>query len=154
MAFRVNYKVLNFTKPSGLRSVSTNKTSVKLPYEIPERYRNAFYLANASLYDSTNWFVHRAYEVVFQKLKSGLLKLEPYNNQHADRATEKVEEIIKIMDQCNSIIDVRFPIKRDDGSHEIVRGFRAQHGLSAGYMSCLGGRLSFYSTYNSIQSDS
>ncbi|XP_018577510.1 glutamate dehydrogenase, mitochondrial-like [Anoplophora glabripennis] len=135
---RVIHNVLNFKKPPLSQFIST-KTSIKLPYEIPERYQNAFYLANASFYDSTNWFLHRAYEVVFPKLKSELLKVDSYKNQTTDRATEKIEEIIKILDQCNSIIDVRFPVKRDNGLQEIIRGFRAQHGLSAGYSSCLGG---------------
>lgn len=137
MAFRINYKILNFHAP---RFLSTTKTIPKLPYEIPERYQNAFYLANAALYDSTNWFLHRAYEVIFPKLKADLAKLEIYKNISDNEAVEKVEEVIKILDQCNSILDVRFPVKRDNGSYEMIRGFRAHHGLSAGYTACLGGK--------------
>lgn len=140
MAFRVNYKVLCFKRRFARRFLCTAKTPPKLPYEIPERYQNAFYLANAAFYDSTNWFLHRAYEVVFPKLKTDLAKLEICKNASGDEVADKVENIIEVLDQCNSIIDVRFPVKRDDGTYEIVRGFRAQHGLSAGYISCLGGR--------------
>ncbi|KAJ8918047.1 hypothetical protein NQ315_011503 [Exocentrus adspersus] len=140
MAFRANYKFLTL-KPlhPQVRSASTVQIPRKLPYEIPERYRNAFYLANAALFDSTNWFLHRAYEVAFPTIKKKLANLESYKNYSNDEIAEKVEEIITVLDQCNSIIDVRFPVKRDNGSYEMVRGFRAQHGLTVGYQSCLGG---------------
>ncbi|KAJ8933397.1 hypothetical protein NQ314_014037 [Rhamnusium bicolor] len=134
MAFIANYKVVKIKNIPFSQSIST-----LLPYEIPERYRNSFYLANAAFFDSTNWFLHRAYEVIFPTLKKRLSELEPYTLQSNNKVAEKVEQIVRILDQCNSVIDVRFPFKRDDGSYEVVRGFRAHHGLTTGYASCLGG---------------
>lgn len=121
-----------------VKPLPTHAKGTRLPYEIPDRYQNSFYLANAAFFDSTNWFLHRAYELIFPTLKNKL-KLE-YNHQLGNNEiAEKVENIVEILDQCNSIIDVRFPLKRDNGKYQLIRGFRAHYGLAPGYSSSLGG---------------
>lgn len=50
-----------------------------------------------------------------------------------------MENIVESIDQCNSIIDVRFPVKRQTGNLEVVRGFRAHYGEAIGNSCCLGG---------------
>ncbi|XP_074033596.1 glutamate dehydrogenase, mitochondrial isoform X2 [Leptinotarsa decemlineata] len=111
--------------------------SKKAPYEIPERYRNSFYLANAAFFDSTNWFLHRAFEVAFPTLKADLKKIQPELSN--DEVAEKVEGMVGVLDQCNSVVDVRFPVRRESGKYEVVRGFRAQHGFASGYGASMGG---------------
>ena len=106
-------------------------------YEIPERYRTSFYLANAALFDQVNWFLHRAYEISFPRLVADLRDREP-KLSHVD-AAERVETVIQILDQCNSVIDVRFPMQREDGTKRMIRGFRAQYGLYSGFNTSLGG---------------
>jgi hypothetical protein len=32
-----------------------------------------------------------------------------------------------VIKACNSLLRVNFPLRRDDGSVEVVRGYRAQH---------------------------
>lgn len=106
-------------------------------YEIPSRYRDSFYLANAAFFDSVSWFIHRGYELSFPKLVANLQnKFPDITNKEA---IENVHNAIGLLDQCNSIIDIRFPIKRDNGKWEVIRGFRAQHGLSSGSKTSLGG---------------
>ncbi|KAH0807279.1 hypothetical protein GEV33_015506 [Tenebrio molitor] len=122
-----NTKILN----------SFAQTTSYSTYEIPERYRNSFYLANAALFDQANWFLHRAYEICFPRLVS---RLKDRQKMLTDsEANKKVMTAVHLLDQCNSIIDVRFPIDRENGKKEIVRGFRAQHGLFSGFDTCLGG---------------
>jgi hypothetical protein len=57
-----NTKILN----------SFAQTTSYSTYEIPERYRNSFCVANAALFDQANWFLHRAYEICFPRLVSRL----------------------------------------------------------------------------------
>ncbi|CAG0913608.1 unnamed protein product [Notodromas monacha] len=40
---------------------------------------------------------------------------------------EKVSGLLNIMRPCHHIIEINFPIKRDDGKYEMIQGFRAQH---------------------------
>lgn len=132
MAFIVNTKITSTARAVKPSLEKANKP--KIPYQIPERYQNSFYLANAAFFDSTNWFLHRAYEVIFPALKNKLK-----TNRKSDNNAECLEDVINVLDQCSSVIDVRFPLKKDNGKYELIRGFRAQHGLRAGYTSCLGG---------------
>ena len=37
--------------------------------------------------------------------------------------------ILKIMEPCHHVLEVAFPLKRDDGKFEMIQGWRAQHSL-------------------------
>uniref|UniRef100_H2ZA38 Glutamate dehydrogenase n=1 Tax=Ciona savignyi TaxID=51511 RepID=H2ZA38_CIOSA len=45
----------------------------------------------------------------------------------ADDQRKRVQGIFKIMRPCNHVLQVTFPLKRDNGEHEIITGYRAQH---------------------------
>lgn len=137
MAFIVSSKVKSTT--NAVKASISKPTNFKFPYQIPERYQNSFYLANSALFDSVNWFLHRAYEVFFPALKERFTQVEFNKSLSDDEIVEKIQTIAQVLDQCNSVIDVRFPIRRDNGKYEVIRGFRAHHGLSSGCTGCLGG---------------
>lgn len=115
----------------------------KLPYEIPEKYQNSFYLANASVFDNINWFLHRSYEILFPTLRA-TLQNSPDAKLTVDESIDKLNGIIRILDQCNTLIDLRFPVKRDNGSYEVVRGYKGQYGMSTGQLPCFGGKLNYF----------
>lgn len=106
-------------------------------YEMPEVLKNSFFLANASLFNNTNWFVHRAYEVAFDDLIGEVKNREPSFNTL--KAVDKVLNLIKVLEPCGTVIDVRYPIERENGDYSVVRAFRAQHGKYRVGVPCLGG---------------
>ncbi|KAK9754370.1 Glutamate/Leucine/Phenylalanine/Valine dehydrogenase [Popillia japonica] len=129
--------MLRFLKPSLRTSIFRNYCNQTAFYDIPQRYRNAFYLANAPLFDYTNWFVHNAYTVCFPSLVKELLQTEKQiGNVEAEK---RIVEVINCLEPCESLIDVNFPIKRSNGRREVVRGFRAMHNLQLYNTPCLGG---------------
>ena len=107
-------------------------------YRIPEKYRNTPFLANAPLFDYTHWFIHRAHEYCFGDLVDYLKRTEAGIGH--DAAQEKIQNIIENLEPCNSLLEVNFPIKKDDGHNEIVKGFRAMHCLNLYETPCLGGK--------------
>nr|CAB3249631.1 glutamate dehydrogenase, mitochondrial [Phallusia mammillata] len=44
-----------------------------------------------------------------------------------DDQRKRVQGIFKIMRPCNHVLQVTFPLKRDNGEYEIISGYRAQH---------------------------
>lgn len=51
--------------------------------------------------------------------------------------TEHPEGLLEQIKECNAVLHVAFPLRRDDGSVEVVQGWRAQH--SAHKLPCKGG---------------
>lgn len=108
-------------------------------YEIPEVYRNCFYLANAQFFDSTRWFLHRAYEVVFSDLVEELKDREPSFTD--EQAQNKIRNLIEILDSENIVVDVHYPIKLKDGNFSLIQGYRTHHGQYKNNNPCLGGKM-------------
>jgi len=55
------------------------------------------------------------------------LEMVQMNLEKAAQKTSIDPMMIKQIDACNSVLRVSFPIKRDDGSIDVIRGYRAQH---------------------------
>jgi len=47
--------------------------------------------------------------------------------ENIEQQRMKVQGIFKIMRPCNHVLQVTFPLKRDNGEYEIITGYRAQH---------------------------
>ena len=50
-------------------------------------------------------------------------------NMRASREekAQKAHGILKIIEPCAHVLEVNFPLQRDDGSYEMINGYRAQH---------------------------
>lgn len=42
-------------------------------------------------------------------------------------AEKQVKGIIGVMSHCNAVLEITFPIRRDNGDYEMIRAFRAHH---------------------------
>jgi len=47
--------------------------------------------------------------------------------QSLEEVQHQIRGILQSMKPCNHILQVNFPLRRDDGSYEVIQGFRAQH---------------------------
>lgn len=135
MAFR------KISRPSLLKCYSTSPTFVKISssepqyqYEMPNKYSDKFFLANASLLDDTNWFLHRAFEVVYPNLIE-----EAKAKGHGTKCRQVVENFIESLTLCNNLLEVNFPVKMQNGIEKVFKGYRAQHGIT-GDVPYMGGK--------------
>lgn len=92
-------------------------------HQIPDRLQTVPTAANPRFFDMVEYFFHRACQIVEDKLvediKSTRMSLE-------DRK-KKVRGILTLMEQCDHILEIAFPLRRDTGEYEIIKGYRAQH---------------------------
>lgn len=105
------------------------------PHEIPE---NIAYVEDAddpSFFHMVEFFYHRGWQVVEDKL------VEEYKGkQSLDEKRKRVRGYLKILGPCHAVLEVAFPLKRDNGEYVMINGWRAQH--SHHRLPCKGGERS------------
>ncbi|XP_030752630.1 glutamate dehydrogenase, mitochondrial-like isoform X1 [Sitophilus oryzae] len=103
---------------------------------IPDRLKDMPDNPNPKFFDMVEYFFHKACVLVEDKLVEDLSKVKG-SKLTLEQRKEKVKGILTHMEHCDHIIEVAFPIKRDNGSYEIIKGYRAQH--STHRLPCKGG---------------
>lgn len=89
---------------------------------IPERLRDVPTSANPKFFDMVEYFFHRACQVVEDKLVEDMK-----GRMSVDDKKKKVKGILMLMQPCDHIIEIQFPLRRDSGDYEMIHGYRAQH---------------------------
>lgn len=67
------------------------------------------------------YFFHRGCQIAEDKL------VEDMKGGTLDERKKKVKGILMLMQGCDHIIEISFPLRRDSGDYEMITGFRAQH---------------------------
>lgn len=91
-------------------------------YQIPDRLKDVPSAKDPAFFDMVEYFFHRGCEVAedsFVENMKGKYTLE--------EKQKKVRGILMIMQQCDHIIEIAFPLRRDSGHYEMITGYRAQH---------------------------
>lgn len=104
---------------------------------IPDRLMDMPNHPNPKFFDMVEYFFHRACVLVEDKLVEDLGKVKGSKLTLQQRKA-KVKGILTHMEQCDHVLEVAFPIKRDNGEYEIIKGYRAQH--STHRTPCKGGK--------------
>nr|CAH7728875.1 unnamed protein product [Callosobruchus chinensis] len=93
---------------------------------MPERLKDMATRSNPKFFDMVEYFFHKACLLVEDKLVEDLGKVKG-SKLNLDQRKAKVKGILHHMEQCDHVLEVAFPIKRDNGDYEIITGYRAQH---------------------------
>lgn len=70
------------------------------------------------------YFFHRACQVAEDKLVE-----EMKGKLTEEEKKRKVKGILMLMQSCDHILEVSFPVRRDAGNYELIQGYRAQHSV-------------------------
>jgi len=79
--------------------------------------------AEPSFTEQVDLFFEKSADLLIEPLA---LKVRGKNLSAEDRES-KVRGILNIIKPCNNVMAVNFPIRRDDGSYEMIEAYRAQH---------------------------
>lgn len=114
------------------RHLST--TSCMQQHQIPEHLQYVPDSEDPSFFHMVEYFYHRGWQVVEDKL------VEEFKGRiAADEKRKRVNGYLKIIGPCHSILEVSFPLRRDNGDYVVINGWRAQH--SHHRLPCKGGKL-------------
>lgn len=95
-------------------------------HKIPDRLKEIPSHPNPRFYDMVEYFFHRACMIVEDKLVEDLGHQKGSRLELGQRKA-RVKGILTLMEQCDHILEIAFPIRRDNGEYEIIKGYRAQH---------------------------
>jgi len=91
---------------------------------MPERLVHIPEAASPGFFEMVEYFFHKACILAEDKLID-----EDMKNVRATREekVKKAHGILKIIEPCAHILEVNFPLQKDDGTYEMINGYRAQH---------------------------
>ncbi len=113
--------------PSAARTISsklhTSSAVGASRWEIPDRLKHIPEDENPNFFHMVEYYFHKGCVVAEDSLYQELIKLRM---SEEDRI-KKVHGILKIIEPCAHVLEMNFPVTRDDGSIEIITAYRAQH---------------------------
>lgn len=104
-------------------------------HQIPDRLKDVPTHANPKFFDMVEYFFHRACQIVEDKLVADIKSPK----MSVEDKRQKVRGILTLMEQCDHVIEIAFPLRRDTGEYEMIKGYRAQH--STHRTPCKGGKF-------------
>lgn len=90
-------------------------------HQIPERLRSVPSAKDPRFFDMVEYFFHRGCQVAEDKL------VEVSRGKSLEERKKNVKGILMLMQGCDHIIEISFPLRRESGDYEMITGYRAQH---------------------------
>ena len=112
----------NSTKGS-FASFHTSKPKNVVTWKIPERLEGIPEAENPAFFNMVEYYYHRACVLAEDRLIKDMAKMRISEEEKR----KKVHGILSIIEPCSHVLEVNFPLLRDDGTYEMIRGYRAQH---------------------------
>jgi len=91
---------------------------------IPDRLQHIPEAEDPGFFEMVEYFFHKSCVLIEDRLVDVTMK-----NIRASREEKmkKAHGILKIIEPCAHVLEVNFPLLRDDGTYEMITGYRAQH---------------------------
>lgn len=120
---RSNTILLYKTFPSVISSTSQRDYA---DHKIPDRLKDMPTNKNPKFFDMVEYFFHKAWIVVEDQLVEELGQRRG-NKLTVEQRKSKVNGILSQLEKCQELLELNFPIKRDNGNYEIITAYRAHH---------------------------
>ncbi|KAF4523028.1 hypothetical protein B566_EDAN007458, partial [Ephemera danica] len=124
---------LNSQNETVLKTVPLIATRGYADHQIPDRLKDVPDALNPKFFSMVEYNFHRACQVA----EGNLLDSMKGHKMSVKDKKEKVKAIMNLMQPCHHVIEITFPIRRDNGEFEMITAYRAQH--SSHRTPCKGG---------------
>lgn len=91
-------------------------------HKIPDHLKDITTAKDPRFSEMVEYFFHRGCQVAEEKLIAEMKGCDTMEERKS-----KVAGILKLMEGCDSVLEISFPLRRDSGEYEIIKGYRAQH---------------------------
>lgn len=112
------------TSLTGLNGLGSSRSSIRAlgSYVVPENLADMPEQENPRFFEMVEYFFHRACQLVEPSLVDTMR-----SRISRDAKEQKVRGILNMIQPCHHVLELCFPIKRDDGTFEMITGYRSQH---------------------------
>lgn len=93
-------------------------------WQVPERLQGIPEAEDPNFFNMVEFYFHKACVLAEDNLMGTLHRLRGVDE--IDKR-KKVHGILSIIEPCSHVLEMNFPLQKDDGSIEIVTAYRAQH---------------------------
>ena len=109
--------------PGSVASIHTSQ-AVQGTWTIPDRLQHVPTAMDPGFFEMVEFFFHKACVLVEDTLIDERMKGIRIPREQKEK---KVRGILKLIEPCAHVLEVTFPLQRDDGEYEMITGYRAQH---------------------------
>ncbi|KAI4469746.1 glutamate dehydrogenase [Holotrichia oblita] len=95
--------------------------------KMPENLKGVDEASNPSFYDMIQFNFHKARVIVEDKLIESLKNIKGRPPMELNERKQKVRSIMSYLEKPDAMLEVHFPVKKDDGSYEMIEGYRCIH---------------------------
>lgn len=117
----VTIKRKSFALISHILPGSVLETRNYAVYQIPERLMDVPTAKDPRFSSMVEYFFHRGCQIAEEKLIADM------KGGSLEERKAKVSGILKLLEGCDAVLEVTFPLRRDTGEFEMIKGYRAQH---------------------------
>lgn len=103
-------------------SFNNNKIRNYSDHAIPDRLASIPDDEDPQFFNMVEYFFHRGWQILEDKLVE-----EMKGKMTVEEKRKKVKGILGIIQPCHNVLEISFPLKRDNGEYEMITGYRAQH---------------------------
>ncbi|XP_063721208.1 glutamate dehydrogenase, mitochondrial-like [Symsagittifera roscoffensis] len=91
--------------------------------------RSSLRFLSSSVADDVNFYqmVQGYVETAASKMESQMVQSKSIPGDSKEKKLEYIRGMLSVIKPCNNVIQLTFPLRRDDGRTETVTGYRAQH---------------------------
>merc|ERR1719336_1789888 len=93
-------------------------------WAIPDRLKDIPTADNPEFFEMVEYYFHKACVVCEDKLIEEHMKNMRITRE---QKVQKCHGILRLIEPCAHVLEVNFPLLRDDGRYEMITGYRAQH---------------------------
>ena len=110
------------TLEAAARAVSTTPAVAGMDkWKIPERLHNIPEAEDPNFFNMVEYYFHKACLLSEETL---IRELDGMRGMTEEDKVKKVHGILRIIEPCSHVLEVNFPVMLDDGSYQMITGFR------------------------------
>lgn len=91
-------------------------------YTLPQHLQDMAEQDNPKFFDMVEYFFHNACRLTESSLVDTMR-----SRISRDAKEQHVRGILQMMQPCHHVLELNFPLKRDDGTFQMITGYRSQH---------------------------